>query len=266
MFAKILSVIFQSCIFRSCIFSRPITHTHTRLTALCPGLPRWASTRKVTPIWILLKQETVSGSSVSWAICKCAPRSRQITTPAPHYSVFYRPDALPAAQPTVSKHWRHKSMPQKVTLNWQCRKVSRPCRVYETVWCPSVCLSVCPSMGPQQQTCSPGPLHIGANGVSWHPWKNGWKIKKRKHAKKSSFLCLCYILRATRAGRCRERRYADHVFIPMYFRMHRFIVKFLKFSSPRRQGALTPLTRILQTFLPSAWGLPLWAARAWHIS
>jgi len=31
---------------------------------------------------------------------------QKITTPAPHYSVFYRPDALPAAQPTVSKHWR----------------------------------------------------------------------------------------------------------------------------------------------------------------
>ena len=39
--------------------------------------------------------------------CKSAPRSRQITMPAPHHSVFYRPDALPAAQPTASKHWRH---------------------------------------------------------------------------------------------------------------------------------------------------------------
>ena len=38
---------------------------------------------------------------------KSAPRSRQITTPAPHHSVFYRPDALPAAQPTASKLWRH---------------------------------------------------------------------------------------------------------------------------------------------------------------
>ena len=27
--------------------------------------------------------------------------------PAPHRSVFYRPDALPADQPTASKHWRH---------------------------------------------------------------------------------------------------------------------------------------------------------------
>ena len=88
------------------IFATMLTQTH--LTALCPGLPRWASTRKVKPIWILLKQETVSGSGISWAICKSAHRSRQITTPAPHHSVFYRPDALPAAQPTVSKHWRNR--------------------------------------------------------------------------------------------------------------------------------------------------------------
>jgi len=37
-------------------------------------------------------------------ICKSAPRSRQTTTPTPHRSVFYRPDALPAAQPTASEH------------------------------------------------------------------------------------------------------------------------------------------------------------------
>ena len=68
------------------------------------GTTRWAGTRKVKPIWILLKQETVSGSGISWAMCKSAPHSRQITMPAPHRSVFYRPDALPAAQPTASKH------------------------------------------------------------------------------------------------------------------------------------------------------------------
>ena len=66
----------------------PYVHTHTRLTALFPGLPRWAATRKVEPIWILLKQETVSGSGISWAICKSAPCSWQITTPASHHSVF----------------------------------------------------------------------------------------------------------------------------------------------------------------------------------
>jgi len=85
--------------------NHPITHIHP-FNGPFPGLPRWAGTRKVKPIWILLKQDTVSGSGISWAICKSALRCRQITTPSPHHSVFYRPDALPAAQPTVSKHWR----------------------------------------------------------------------------------------------------------------------------------------------------------------
>jgi len=53
-----------------------------------------------------LKQETMSGGGINWDICKSAPHSRQITTPAPHHSVFYKPDALPATQPTASKHWR----------------------------------------------------------------------------------------------------------------------------------------------------------------
>ena len=30
--------------------------------------------------------------------------------------------------------------------------------------------------------------------------------------------------------RCRERRYADHIFIQIYFRMHHFVAKFSKFS------------------------------------
>ena len=52
-----------------------------------------------------LQQETVGGSRISWAICKSAPCPRQITMPVPHHSVFYRSDALPAAQPTVkSRH------------------------------------------------------------------------------------------------------------------------------------------------------------------
>ena len=65
------------------------THTHTRpFNGPLSRTTRLAGTRKVKPIWILLKQETVSGSDISWATCKSASRSRQITTPAPHHSVF----------------------------------------------------------------------------------------------------------------------------------------------------------------------------------
>ena len=34
--------------------------------AIWLGLPGWAGTRKVRPIWNLLKQETVSGSGTGW--------------------------------------------------------------------------------------------------------------------------------------------------------------------------------------------------------
>ena len=63
--------------------------------------PGWAGTRKVKPIWILLKQETVSGSGTSRAICKSASRSRQITMPVPHHSSFLQ-TGCPSCHPTNS--------------------------------------------------------------------------------------------------------------------------------------------------------------------
>ena len=69
--------------------------------ALFLGLSGWAGTRKVKPIWILLKQETVSGSGISWAIWKSASRSRQITMPVPHHSSFLQA-GCPSCRPTNS--------------------------------------------------------------------------------------------------------------------------------------------------------------------
>jgi len=81
-----------------------------------------------------------------------------------------------------------------------------------------ICLSI---------TRSHGCPHIGANGISWPPWKIDEKLKSENMQKKSSFLYVYVkILRAIRAGRCRERRYADHIFIQIYFRKHHFVVKF----------------------------------------
>ena len=76
-------------------------HTHTRLTALFPGLPGWAGTKKVKPIWILLQQETVSGSGISWAGCKSAPRSRQITHASTSPLSFLQA-GCPSCRPTNS--------------------------------------------------------------------------------------------------------------------------------------------------------------------
>ena len=105
-----------------CISFKPnwAADTKTRLTALCPGLPGWAGTRKVKPIWILLKQETVSGSGIRWVICKSAPRSRQITTPTPHHSVFLQA-GCPSCHPTNSVKALKAilgSRPMRITQAW----------------------------------------------------------------------------------------------------------------------------------------------------
>ena len=75
-------------------------HTHTRLMALCPGLPGWASTRKVKPRDSEWQWHQLSRMQICISL-------QTITMTAAHHSVFYRLDALPAAQPTASKHWRH---------------------------------------------------------------------------------------------------------------------------------------------------------------
>ena len=62
------------------------THTHTHLfNGRFSSTTRVSRYQKGKPIWILLKQETVSGSGISWAICKSVPHSRQITMPASHH-------------------------------------------------------------------------------------------------------------------------------------------------------------------------------------
>jgi len=75
-------------------FNGPLSRT-TRVSRYQKG------TRKVKPIRILLKQEAVSGSGISWPICKSAPRSRQITKPAPQHSVFLQA-GCPSCRPTNS--------------------------------------------------------------------------------------------------------------------------------------------------------------------
>ena len=58
-----------------------VLNTHT-----CPFNGPFSGTTQVS--------QTVSSSGISWAIYKSAPCYRQITTPSPHHSVFYRLDAL----------------------------------------------------------------------------------------------------------------------------------------------------------------------------
>ena len=73
----------------------------------------------------------MSGSSISWAICKSAPRSRQITTPAPNHSSFLQA-GCPSCRPTNSvkalKAEPHANSGRLKSVNIsQCYKQERDC-------------------------------------------------------------------------------------------------------------------------------------------
>jgi len=51
------------------------------LMAILSGATQVSQCQKGKPVLILLKQKTVSGSGIIWAVCTFAPRSRQITVP-----------------------------------------------------------------------------------------------------------------------------------------------------------------------------------------
>jgi len=74
------------------------TPPHTRLTALCPGLPGVSQYQKGKTN---LEFTEARDSGISWAICKSAPCSRQITMPTPHHSVFLQA-RCPSCRPTNS--------------------------------------------------------------------------------------------------------------------------------------------------------------------
>ena len=62
--------------------------------------------------FIRAKDDRSGGDNCSYEMCKAPVKSSPPTNQQP---TFYRPDALPVAQPTVSKHWR-----EKYHITWTC--------------------------------------------------------------------------------------------------------------------------------------------------
>jgi len=81
------------------------THTHThRFNSPLSGTTRASRYQKGKTDLDFTEAKEAVASAGPYASQHLAPESRQITMPTPHRSSFYRPDARPAAQPTVSKH------------------------------------------------------------------------------------------------------------------------------------------------------------------
>jgi len=90
-------------IFLSSVIQSPPPH-HNRFTALYPGPPGWASARR-EPLDFMVQGKTNRGKNTDHPAGRHSIRANQCPPP-PSPPFFYRPDALPAAQPTVSKFWR----------------------------------------------------------------------------------------------------------------------------------------------------------------
>jgi len=151
--------------------ARSHTPTHTRLTA-CPGLPGWAGTRKVKTNLDFTEARDMGGSDISWAVCKSAPRCRQITMPAPHHSVFT------GRMPFLPPNQQRQSTEGKIFCaqwpNYSRRTTWRFSRTRETVnlllardgW-DNVKPQLNRSLSIEDEQLHPWQLH-GAGSLGWH--------------------------------------------------------------------------------------------------
>jgi len=71
----------------------------------------------VKPIWILVNQETVSGSGIGWAICNFVPCSRQTTTPAP--TTLFFTGRMPFLSPSQQRQSTEGIEVTIYQLTWQ---------------------------------------------------------------------------------------------------------------------------------------------------
>ena len=87
-------------------------HNHNHFMVLFPGPPRWASARREL-LDFMVQGEINRGRHTDHPARRHSIRTNQCPPPpSPHF--FYRPEALPAAKPTVSKHWRQLVQGSKV--------------------------------------------------------------------------------------------------------------------------------------------------------
>ena len=120
------------------------THTHTQTFNSLFSRTTWVGRyQKGKPFWILLKQQMMGWQwhqlNHMQIICTSLQTDNHASTSSLH--IFYRPDALPAAQPTASKQWRYisKTVHDKYIAQWS-RLLNWPHPYQQS----GICLSILP--------------------------------------------------------------------------------------------------------------------------
>jgi len=135
------------------IKTRQDLHTRTRLTALWPGLPGWASTRK----------ENQSGfywSKRQWvAVASTGPYASLITTPVPHHSVCLQA-GCPSCHPTNSVKALKTRLNTKYRLHIQFQHLKLP-----TLKCRRLCGDMIEVFKITHNICNPD-YHLNWNIIT----------------------------------------------------------------------------------------------------
>jgi len=94
----------------------PLPSHHNRFTAIFPGPPGWAGARREL-LDVMVQGKINRGRYTDNPAERHSIRTNQC--PPPPTPTFYRLDALPVAQPTVSEHWRQKHWRQNYSRSSQ---------------------------------------------------------------------------------------------------------------------------------------------------
>ena len=194
----------------------------------------------------------MSDSGISWAICKSAPHSRQITTPATHHSVFYRPDALPAAQATASKHWIHNLTQNTCIVNnstWWRRTPER--RWHWVVPAPPATLrwwshQTCPWSARGCDLARSTDTNTSPQSSPEHPAQTPANLEKTAldRGSRSDRLCYCVHTRRWNSTTCHAARLAT---LARSWRRHNGNLLLLRLSINTHR---TPQQSVSQNILP----------------
>ena len=90
-----------------CHYMKTTTPHHNHFTAFFRGPPGWTDARRELLDFMVQGKINRGRHTDHLAGCHSIRTNQCPCPPSPH---FYRPDALPAAQPTASKHWRQYYM------------------------------------------------------------------------------------------------------------------------------------------------------------
>jgi len=166
------------------------THTHPFNGPLSgtTRVSRYQKGKNQSGFYWSKRQWVAVASAGPCASLHLAPDRYHASTPP---LIFYRPDALPAAQPAVSKHWRHSAIQICLLLLYTISNVTE--RIFCHIDCTWDCRdAVCDKFSLNNCLCTVGSLISDYEWYEWL-WKHECKHQLRRQEHTSAIQVSCQV-------------------------------------------------------------------------